>query len=295
MIAALLARLFDIPLSFGLEFTVVILCVVLFACSVWLGLKKGIKRLSDANLLLAFSLLIFVLIAGPTLFLLKTSINSVGLLAQNFVRMSFWTDPLSDSGFVENWTIFYWAWWIAFAPYVGLFVTRISRGRTIRQVIVGMLVLGSLGGWVFYMILGNYSMYLELEGVVAVSEIVESQSGNQAIIAILDQLPASTVAIAVFSLVALIFSATTYDSASYALASVATLFLKAGDDPARWHRVFWAFALGLLPVTFMFIGGIKVLQTTLLVVSLPILVVGVVMSVSLVKSLNEDYPATKDS
>jgi len=183
-------------------------------------LKKGIKRLSDANLLLAFSLLIFVLIAGPTLFLLKTSINSVGLLAQNFVRMSFWTDPLSDSGFVESWTIFYWAWWIAFAPYVGLFVTRISRGRTIRQVIVGMLVLGSLGGWVFYMILGNYSMYLELEGVVAVSEIVESQSGNQAIIAILDQLPVSTVAIAVFSLVALIFSATTYDSASYALASV---------------------------------------------------------------------------
>ncbi|RLA27643.1 MAG: BCCT family transporter [Gammaproteobacteria bacterium] len=294
MIAALLARLFDIPLSFGLEFAVVILCVVLFACSVWLGLKKGIKRLSDANLLLAFSLLIFVLIAGPTLFLLKTSINSVGLLAQNFVRMSFWTDPLSDSGFVESWTIFYWAWWIAFAPYVGLFVTRISRGRTIRQVIVGMLVLGSLGGWVFYMILGNYSMYLELEGVVAVSEIIESQSGNQAIIAILDQLPVSTVAIAVFSLVALIFSATTYDSASYALASVATLFLKAGDDPARWHRVFWAFALGLLPITFMFIGGIKVLQTTLLVVSLPILVVGVVMSVSLVKSLREDYPATKD-
>jgi len=138
-------------------------------------------------------------------------------------------------------------------------------------------------------------MYLELEGVVAVSEIIESQSGNQAIIAILDQLPVSTVAIAVFSLVALIFSATTYDSASYALASVATLFLKAGDDPARWHRVFWAFALGLLPVTFMFIGGIKVLQTTLLVVSLPILVVGVVMSVSLVKSLGEDYPATKDS
>lgn len=294
MIAALIARMVDIPLTFGLQLAVVVLCVILFACSVWLGLQKGIKRLSDANLLLAFSLLIFVLIAGPTLFLLKTSVNSVGLLVQNFVRMSFWTDPLSDSGFVENWTIFYWAWWIAFAPYVGLFVTRISRGRTIRQVIVGMMLFGSLGGWVFYMILGNYAMYLELQGVVAVSDIIESQSGNQAIIAILDQLPMSTIVIAVFSLVALIFSATTYDSASYALASVATLFLKAGDDPARWHRVFWAFALGLLPATFMFIGGIKVLQTTLLVVSLPILVVGVAMSVSLVKSLTEDYPTTTE-
>ena len=115
------------------------------------------------------------------------------------------------------------------------------------DVIVGMLLFGSLGGWVFYMILGNYSMYLELEGVVAVTDIIESQSGNHAIIAILDQLPMATVAVAVFSLIAIIFSATTYDSASYALASVATLFLKAGDDPARRHRVFWAFALGLLP------------------------------------------------
>jgi BCCT family betaine/carnitine transporter len=162
MIAACLAWLFGIESNDALEIAVVTLCMFLFALSVWLGLKKGIKRLSDINVTLAFGLLVFVLFAGPTVFLLKTSLNSLGLMADNFLRMNFWTDPFTESGFVENWTVFYWAWWIAFAPYVGLFVTRISRGRTIRQVIFGMMVWGSLGGWLFYMIFGNYAMFLEV-------------------------------------------------------------------------------------------------------------------------------------
>lgn len=290
MIAVCLSRLFNIEHTFALELSVVLLCIALFATSVWMGLRKGIKRLSDLNMMLAFGLLLFVLIMGPTLFILKTSLNSVGLMAQNFLRMNFWTDPFSDSGFVENWTIFYWAWWIAFAPYIGLFVTRISRGRTIRQLIVGMLGFGSLGSWIFYMVLGNYSMFLEVEGFKSITGIMESADGNYAIVAMLDQLPLAGMMIALFAVVSIIFTATTYDSASYSLASVATLYLKAGDDPARWHRVFWALALGLLPATLMFIGGIKVLQTTLLVVSLPILLVGVVMSISLVRSLNADQP-----
>lgn len=289
MIAVGIARLFGVAHTFGLELFVVLLCVALFGVSVWLGLKKGIKRLSDTNLVLAFGLLVFVFAVGPTIFMLKTSLNSIGLMTQNFVRMSFWTDPFTESGFVESWTVFYWAWWIAFAPYVGLFVTRISRGRTIRQVITGMLVFGSLGSWLFYMVLGNYSLFLELENQVSITGVIAADGGSYAIIAMLDSLSLSTLIIAVFCLVSIIFVATTYDSASYTLASVATLFLRAGDDPARWHRVFWAIALGALPTTFLFIGGITVLQTTLLVVSLPILIVGVVMAVSLVKSLQADH------
>ena len=291
MIAVCFAHLFGIEHTFALELLIVVICIGMFATSVWLGLQKGIRRLSDTNMAMAFGLLIFVLLVGPTLFILKTSLNGVGLMAQNFLRMSFWTDPFTESGFVEAWTIFYWAWWIAFAPYVGLFVTRISRGRTIRQVIVGMLVFGSLGSWLFYMILGNFSLFLELEGLADITGIINSQSGNYAIIAMLDQLPLAPLVIGVFALVALIFAATTYDSASYSLASVATLHLEAGDDPARWHRLFWALALGLMPATLMFIGNIKVMQTLLLVVSLPVLVVGAVMSVSLVKSLRADTPA----
>jgi len=292
MIAACLGWLFGVEVNDSLEIGVVLLCMVLFALSVWLGLKKGIKRLSDINVVLAFGLLLFILAVGPTAFLLKTSLNGVGLMADNFLRMNFWTDPFTDSGFVESWTIFYWAWWIAFAPYIGLFVTRISRGRTIRQVIFGMLVWGSLGSWLFYMIMGNYALSLELTGQVDFTGIMSREGGSAAIVAMLEQLPLTAVVIAVFSVISIVFAATTYDSASYTLASSATLHLKAGDDPARWHRVFWALALGLMPVALMLLqGNLRPIQVILLIVSFPILFVGVAMSVSLVKSLRADYQA----
>lgn len=291
MIAACLAWLFDTPTSFELQVVVMGICVALFVLSVWLGLKQGIKRLSDINMFLALGLLLFIFVVGPTVFLLKTSLNGLGMMTQNFLRMSFWTDPFTTSGFVESWTIFYWAWWIAFAPYVGLFITRISRGRTIRQVITGMLIFGSLGSWIFYMIIGNYALFLQLTEGLDFVKIMNTVSGDAAIVATLETLPLASLVITVFALVSIVFAATTYDSASYSLASGATLHLSAGDDPARWHRVFWAFGLAALPISLLFIGGdLKAIQVVLLIVSLPILAVGILMSVSLVKSLQADHP-----
>ncbi|MDH3533598.1 MAG: BCCT family transporter [Gammaproteobacteria bacterium] len=289
MIAACLAWLLGIESTFGLEVGVMALCVSLFVFSVWLGLSKGIKRLSDINLYLALGLLVFVLAVGPSIFLIKTSLNGVGLMLQNFLRMNFWTDPFTESGFVESWTIFYWAWWIAFAPYVGLFITRISRGRTIRQIITGMLIFGSLGSWVFYMIIGNYALFLQLSEQLDFLSIINADGGPGAIVATLETLPLAPLVVAIFAFVSIIFAATTYDSASYTLASGATLHLKAGDDPARWHRVFWAFALAVMPMTLIFIGGLRVMQVVLLIVSLPILAVGVVMTISLYKSLRANH------
>jgi BCCT family betaine/carnitine transporter len=289
MIAACVARITGWETGFALELGVVAVSVALFATSVWMGLKKGIKRLSDINMWLAFGLLAFVLIAGPTVLLLKTSLNSIGLVAQNFVRLNTWTDAFTDSGFVENWTVFYWAWWIAYAPFVGLFVTRISRGRTLRQVIFGMLVYGSLGGGLFYMVFGNFGLSLELSGALDVTGIMSAQSSSAAIVSILEHLPVAGLVIFVYALIALIFSATTYDSASYILASAATRHLPAGDEPDRWHRVFWALALAVLPLTLMFIGDLKVIQSASLIVSLPLIFVGGLMSVSLVKQLRQDH------
>ncbi len=298
LIATCISRLTGFANGFALEIVALLICVALFSASVWLGLKKGIKRLSDINLGLALALLVFVLIAGPTVFLLKVSISSFGLLAQNFIRMNTWTDAFSNSRFVENWTIFYWAWWIAYGPFVGLFVTRISRGRTIRQVIFGMLGYGTLGGMFFYMILGNYGLSLELTGTFSVTYLLQEQGQASAIVGILAQLPWSNIVIGLFCLVTVVFAATTYDSASYILASSATRRLAAGDDPARWHRLFWAFALAIIPLTLLFVGrltgdaraGLTVMQTASLVVSLPILFIGVLMSAALMKQLRADHP-----
>jgi BCCT family betaine/carnitine transporter len=296
MIASALAELINVDHNFALEATIVVLCIAIFGTSAWLGLHRGIKRLSDFNLWVAITLLLFVFAVGPTLFLLKTSTNGIGMTLQNFIRMSTWTDPLTDSRFVEDWTVFYWAWWVAYAPFVGIFVTRISYGRTIREVIFGMLVFGSLGAGVFFMVFGNYALHLEITGALEVTRIMKEQSEAAAITQVFLTLPLGRVALAAFFILALVFLVTTYDSASYTLASVSTRKLHAGENPARWHRVFWACALGLLPVSLMFVdGGLKVVLSTTIVVSLPLLLVGYLLARSLLTLLQEDEARLKET
>ncbi len=291
MIAASFAELSGFSHDFMLEVYVVILAVAVFGTSAWLGLEKGFRKMADFNMWLALALLFFVLAVGPTLFILKTGTNSIGLVLQNFIHMSTWTDPFTDSRFVEDWTIFYWAWWVAYAPFVGIFVTRISYGRTIRQVIVNMLLFGSLGAGIFFIVFGNYALHLELEGLLAVTSIMAEDSPAAAITQVFSNLPMGQLALAAFLVVALVFLATTYDSASFTLASVSTRELSAGENPARWLRVFWAVSLGILPVCLMFIeGGLKTILSTTIIVSLPLLLLGIVLAVSLLRLLREDHP-----
>ena len=209
LIAAFIERLTGIPANFALELVVVAVCVVVFAGSVWLGLQEGIRRLSNFNIVLALLFLAAVLLASDTLFLLKMAVNSLGFLFQNTLAMTFWTDPIDNTGFVGDWTVFYWAWWIAYGPFVGLFVTRISRGRTIREVVVGMLLLGSMGVWLFFLVLGNHSLGLQLSGELDVVGIMQSSGGNAAVVAGLNTLPMAALIIGVFAVVAVIFVATT--------------------------------------------------------------------------------------
>ncbi len=289
MISAAVAELLGLDRRFMLDVAVVVGCIAVFGTSAFLGLQRGFKRMSDATMLLALLLLLFVLVVGPTLFILKMGTNSLGIILQNFFRMNTWTDPVRNAGFVESWTVFYWAWWMAYAPFVGIFVARISRGRTLREVIGGMLAFGSLGAAAFYIVLGNYAMHLDLGGVLDVTGMIAAGSEPSAIAAVIQSLPFGQIALAVFVLVALVLLATTYDSASHTLASVTTQRLEAGRDPARWNRLFWACALGVLPITLLFAeGGLKVIQSATIVVSLPLIGVGVLMAASLLRMLRQD-------
>jgi BCCT family betaine/carnitine transporter len=287
-IAASIAELMGIETSFTLEMAVMAFCIGLFAISVYQGLEKGIKRLSDINVYLFLTLLAYILVVGPTLFIFKVSLDTLGFMADNFIRMMTWTDPIDNTGFVESWTIFYWAWWIAFAPPVGVFVTRISRGRTIRQVVLNMILFGSLGCWAGYFVLGNYSLFLELEGVMSVTGSLAENGMYITVAKVVSTLPLGALALAWFVVVSVISVATTYDSASYTLASTATAELKEGEHPARWHRLFWAFILGILPILMMIVGGLQIIRSAVLIASLPLLIVGVAMAVSLTRQLRSD-------
>lgn len=294
MIAAMVAELTGLAHNFVMEVSVVLICIGIFGTSAYMGLQKGFKKLADLNLYLAFVLLFFVLAAGPTLFILKMGTQAVGMIISNFISMNLWTDPVGNTGFVEDWTVFYWAWWIAYGPFVGIFVARISRGRTIREVIVGMLTYGSVGAWLFFIVFGNYALNLQLTDALDIRALVDSVGEPAAIAQIITSLPLGELVLGLFLIMAVVFLATTYDSASFTLASVSTRELKAGDNPARWHRLFWAVALGVLPICLMFIdGGLKVILSTTIVVSLPLLAVGMLLCVSLVRMLQQDEKMTQ--
>ncbi|MFT7652356.1 MAG: BCCT family betaine/carnitine transporter [Limisphaerales bacterium] len=291
LIAACLGWMFDLQDTFALKVVVICVITAVFVVSVWIGLERGIKRLSNLAVWLAFGLLVFVLVVGPTVFILESGTATFGFMLQNFVTMSTWTDPGAGSNFVESWTVFYWAWWLALGPFMGIFITKISGGRTIKQVILGSLGYGTLGTTLFFVILGGYAVHLELSGQYGVlSQLNNSAAG--AVVGVITSLPLNWIVLPIFCLVCIIFAATSYDSASYTLASSTTRALPRDAHPARWNRVFWAVALGLLPITLIQIGGLRPLQSAVVAVSVPLLVVVSMTTLGLWKSLHDDEAQT---
>ncbi len=288
-----ISTLFGIERTLALDAFVIVIWTAIFGTTVYLGMEKGIKRLADANVYLGFLLCAFVLVAGPTVFILDTFTNSLGLLAAHFLRMSLYTDPVGGSGFPQTWTVFYWAWWIAYAPYMGLFVARISRGRTVREVVTANLVWGSFGCWLFFAVFGNTALSDQLDGSVPVIEIMREASPQAAIVAVVEALPTGTFVLVLFVAMCFIYSATTLQASAYTIASVASKDLVAGEsEPRRWNRLFWALALGGMAVALMYLGGLKPLQTASLIVALPLIFVIALSVWSFLRWLKEDRPHT---
>ncbi len=272
--------------SIGLQAVIIAIATGMIGYSVYRGLDKGIKVLSRINAGLALLLIAFVFIAGPTVFILEMGVTSIGRVIQEFFQMLTWTDPLQRSDFVESWTVFYWAWWLAMGPFVGMFVCKISRGRSIRQVVFGMLGWGSLGCALFFIVLGNYALYLEVNGIYAVVDEAVNVGPSTAIASIIALLPLGSLWLVFIAVIGLIFMVTTYDSASYTLAAGATRAMQEHEHPARWHRVFWAMGLGLLPLSLLFAGGLRELQTASMLASIPLVGVYGLLAVSIVRMLN---------
>jgi len=208
--------------------------------------------------------------------------------------MLTWTDPLTDSRFVEDWTIFYWAWWVAVGPFMGIFIAKISGGRSIRQIILGTIGFGSVGCLIFFAILGNYALDLELTGQLPVVEMVSSGKPAEAIISVIGTLiPFLDISIIVFCLISVVFMATSFDSTSYTLASCTTKELPANRDPKKWQRLFWAFTLLILPISLMYVGGLESLKIAVLISAFPLIFVYIILSISLYKNLKSHHDNTK--
>ncbi|HSQ89682.1 BCCT family transporter, partial [Romboutsia sp.] len=290
MISTIASEVLNIPDSWILKLIIIFIWILLFGISVYRGLDKGIKIFSNINIVLAIGFAIFVFFIGPSRFILKVETNSIGLYLQNVIRMSFWTDPIGQGGFVERWTAFYWGWWLSYAPMMGLFIARISKGRTLKQVSVGMITWGALGSCFFFAIFGGYSLYLEKNNILNISQILNTLGSEMAIIEILKTMPFPNFITIVYGIICFIFLATTIDSSAYVLASICTKQLKGNEEPKRWNRLLWAFVFGLVAVSLVLLGGLESAQASAIIGGTPIIIIFVILVLSLKKMIREDYP-----
>lgn len=289
MIARFLGEMFNIPVTFGLLVIVIVLWVLIFGGSVYLGLKKGIKRLSDFNIILVAAITLFVFLVGPKLFMLDNSIQSLGTMFNDFFQMSLNLGSVNNESFPQDWTVFYWAWWIGYASLIGLFTARISKGRTIRQLIITQCLIGPIGCWVFFSVYGNYALNLDLSNVLPVGSIMNNSGQTESIMAVINTLPLSAIVIPVLVIVYLIFSATTFDAASFILSSVASKKMDKTAQPTRIHRLFWALILGTVGIIIMAIGGLDAVQLSSVIVGVPMILVFTLMTIAFIKSIKEDF------
>lgn len=266
-----LALLFGIENTFLFQVSLILIITLIFTISSWTGLSKGIQKLSKINIVIAILLIGFIILAGPTMFIIKSTTNSLGYMVRNFVQMSLWTDFVGNSGFTETWTSFYWAWWLGLAPSMWIFVTKISQGRKIREILLGMMMTGSLGCWLYFGGISNYGLYQQLTGRIDFVEILTKLGPEQAVAQLVLSLPLGKIVLFIWTLTGIIFLITTMDSGAYILAVSTTLRLRVDETPTKNLRLFWSIFLVILPIGLMRAGApMGALQASTVVTSIPL-------------------------
>ncbi|WP_410346091.1 BCCT family transporter [Thioalkalivibrio sp.] len=257
--------------------------------SVLSGLDRGLKWVSIFNLSLAMAFMLFVLLAGPTLFLVRFLLDSTGSYLQQLIELSLHTDAIGGSGWQKDWTMFYWAWWIAWSPFVGIFIARISRGRTIREFIVGVLGVPTLFVFTWLTIFGGTALYFELfeEGAGIAAAVAEDTT--VALYATLEHLPWTTLSSAIATLLIATYFITSSASGTYVIDALVSR--GALHSPKR-QRVIWGITEGAVAATLLIVGGERALdslQTASLTGGLPVAIILGFCCYSLMRALRREY------
>ena len=280
--------------SFLIQIAIIFVVMAMAMTSAISGVGKGVKILSEINLSLALLLMIFVLLSGPTLYLLSAFNDNLGTYLSNLLQLSFKTYVYEQNNteWFSGWTVLYWAWWCSWAPFVGLFIARISRGRTIREFIFGVLAVPSLFCVIWFTIFGDTAIWInERLANGALSELINVP--EKLLFKFLNYLPLPTLT-GLFSLVVIsLFFITSADSGIYVLNNIASRD-KSLSAP-RWQAIMWGLLMSIVAIVLMRSGGLPILQTMTLIVALPFMLLMLIMCVSLWKGLNADqkYFTTK--
>ncbi|AIA70591.1 choline transporter [Pectobacterium atrosepticum] len=282
--------LFQIPENLTVQASLILLSVIMATISVTSGVNRGIRFLSELNVLLALGLILFLLFWGDTEFLLNALVLNVGDYINRFTGMtlnSFAFDRPTE--WMNSWTLFFWAWWVAWAPFVGLFLARISRGRTIRQFVVGTLIIPFVFTLLWLSIFGNSALYQVIHGNLDFANEV-MQHPERGFYSLLAQYPGFSLSASVATITGLLFYVTSADSGSLVLGNFTSRLADINNDAPNWLRVFWSVAIGLLTLGMLMTNGVSALQNTTVIMGLPFSFVMFFIMAGLYKSLRvEDY------
>lgn len=277
--------LIGLPTGAFQQVVIVGIITIVATISVALGLDRGIKRLSQFNIVIAMLILLFVWITGPTLFITAGTVQNVGDYLDNLPWLAFWTETYQGTDWQRSWTVFYWAWTISWAPYVGIFIARISKGRTIRQFVAGALGAPLLFTVVWFSVFGLAAIDLELNHDVALAEQVQADV-SVALFSFLQNYPLAVLTSLFSVVIIVVFLTTSADSA----ALVIDLLSRRADQPSHTgQRVFWTLLLGAIAATLLLGGGLDALQNVITTLGFPFCVLLVFMAVALTRALHADY------
>jgi choline/glycine/proline betaine transport protein len=275
------AHLFGLPTGTLVQVVLIAVITGLATLSAVAGLDKGIKRLSELNIILAVALLVFVLLAGSTVFLLQAYVQNVGAYLGSVVQRTFRMYAYEPNAWFGNWTLFYWGWWISWSPFVGMFIARISRGRTIREFVVGVLLVPSLFTFLWMTVFGNTAIQMDLSGA---ADIAATAVNNMpvALFETLEHLPLSILASGLATLLVITFFVTSADSGALVIDTITS-----GDapNPPVWQRIFWAVSAGVVAAVLLVAGGLQGLQTAAIASALPFTIVMIFICYGLLRAL----------
>jgi len=280
-----LSYIFGVPNEYWVKVVIIAVVTVLFLLSAWSGLGKGIKYLSNTNMILAIALLALVVILGPTLLIFNMFTDSLGSYIQSIVQMSFRAAPL-DAGnrdWINGWTIFYWAWWISWSPFVGIFIARVSKGRTIREFLIGVLMIPSIVSFFWFAAFGSTAIDVQQKAADLTGLLTE-----ETLFAVFNEMPFSMVLSIIAVILVSTFFITSADSATFVLGMQTT---NGSLNPSNLVKVIWGIAQSSIAVILLSAGGLDALQNMLIVSAFPFSFIMMLMMLSLYKSLSLEVKA----
>lgn len=282
-----LNHIFGIPQGLPAQTVIVTVIAVLYTWTAVSGIDKGIKILSDINMVLAVALMLGAVAVGPKLLQINIFTNSFGSYIGNFVQDSFAINPFGDNGWLSSWTIFYWAWWIAWGPFVGTFIARISKGRTIREFVFGVICAPSLISMIWFAIFGGLGLYLDNTVIQTAIKTTET-----ALFTVFSGYPFGFV----LSLIAICLLVTFFSTSANSATFVLAMFSSEGDlNPSNSKKILWGIIQTILALVLLMTGGLPALQTCSIVAAFPFAIIMLLCCVCLYKALAQEYNQTSVS